>query len=484
MKEFVPKILETSTEIVKSSANIVKESTFGLIKNISDTNFWKSRLNFNFTNNLENNMQYETENEQNTGNANLQTFPCFYESLHEMCKTSITETQYNKYSMVDIQNTKLKCCRALLRITMLSESSCYGLEVSDINHCKYHIVIRIYVDKKFNCKHELCLSIAKKLYEIILLISVLLECAKHTIADDWLFGMTYLLSLNRDHILDAQEVFVSLPQTELYIQTALYYYSLELYKKLYTNCEKLYLYKPLDLIRNMIVVAQNSEECDIVKALRYWQSLINGEQDTNTEQTKVIDITTLELKEDNTCIYSEETMEETTKLKNEGQEFAKQIDINNPNSNESEDLKKVTTSDIIDTEEWTDDWGDFSDDSTEATIDEQDKIRSERISQEETVILIDHAITKCVTEEDRFKLFQKLLIQINDLEQYQEVKEIVLQWPRFNMPEHITLDNHPILKMMKLITALITKIDTVNFENRILQEYEELIGLLAPNEVL
>ncbi|KAM0725693.1 NBAS subunit of NRZ tethering complex [Formica fusca] len=447
MKEFVPKILETSTEIVKSSANIVKESTFGLIKNISDTNFWKSRLNFNFTNNLENNMQYETENEQNTGNANLQTFPCFYESLHEMCKTSITETQYNKYSMVDIQNTKLKCCRALLRITMLSESSCYGLEVSDINH-------------------------------------LLLECAKHTIADDWLFGMTYLLSLNRDHILDAQEVFVSLPQTELYIQTALYYYSLELYKKLYTNCEKLYLYKPLDLIRNMIVVAQNSEECDIVKALRYWQSLINGEQDTNTEQTKVIDITTLELKEDNTCIYSEETMEETTKLKNEGQEFAKQIDINNPNSNESEDLKKVTTSDIIDTEEWTDDWGDFSDDSTEATIDEQDKIRSERISQEETVILIDHAITKCVTEEDRFKLFQKLLIQINDLEQYQEVKEIVLQWPRFNMPEHITLDNHPILKMMKLITALITKIDTVNFENRILQEYEELIGLLAPNEIL
>lgn len=143
MKEFVPKILETSTEIVKSSANMVKESTFGLIKNISDTSFWKSRLNFNFTNNLENNMQYETEEEQNMKNANLQTFPCFYESLHEMCKTSTTETKYNKYSMVDIQNTKLKCCRALLRISLLSESSCYGLEVSDINHCKYHIVIRV-----------------------------------------------------------------------------------------------------------------------------------------------------------------------------------------------------------------------------------------------------------------------------------------------------------------------------------------------------
>ncbi|XP_072751649.1 NBAS subunit of NRZ tethering complex [Anoplolepis gracilipes] len=443
MKEFVPKILETSTEIVKSSANIVKESTFGLIKNISDTNFWKSRLNFNFTNNLENNMPYETENEQNMENTNLQTFPCFYESLHEMSKTSITQTKYNKYSMVDIQNTKLKCCRALLRITMLSESSCYGLEVSDINH-------------------------------------LLLECAKHTITDDWLLGMTYLLSLNRDHILDAQKVFLNLPQTELYIQTALYYYSLELYKKLYTNCEKLYLYKPLDLIRNMIVVAQKSEKCDIVKALRYWQDLISEAQNTNMEQIK--NITTLELKQDSTCIYSEETLEETAKLRNEEQESTNQIDVNN--SNENEDLKKITNLEKVDTEEWTDDWGDFSDDSIEATIDEQDKIKSERILQEETVTPIVHTITKCVTEEDRFKLFQKLFNQITDLEQYQEVKAIVLQWPKFNVPEHITLDNHPILKMMKVIIALITKIDTINFEKKILQECEELIGLLASKEIL
>ena len=118
----------------------MKQSTFGLIKNISDTNFWKSRLRFNFTNDLENNMQHEPEGEQNEANANLQSFPCFYESLHEMCKTSTIETRYNKYSMVDIQDTKLKCCRALLRITILSESSCYGLEVSDINHCKYHVL--------------------------------------------------------------------------------------------------------------------------------------------------------------------------------------------------------------------------------------------------------------------------------------------------------------------------------------------------------
>lgn len=325
---------------------------------------------------------------------------------------------------------------------------------------------------------------SKRVYKIILLISVLLECAKHTIEDDWLLGMTYLLSLNKDHILDAQEVFVNLPQTELYIQTALYYYSLELYKKLYTNCEKLYLYKPLDLIRNMIVVAQNYEECDIVKALRHWESLINGAQNTNTEPTKVKDITTLELKQDSTYIYSEETVKETAKLKNEGQELPERMDVNNPNSNENENLTRAAISDKIDIEEWTDDWGDFSDDSTEATIDEQNKIKSVIISQEETATPFDHTIAKYETEEDRFRLFQKLFNQINDLEQYQEVKKIVLQWPRFNVPEHITLDNHPVLKMMKVIIALITKIDTINFEKRILQEYEELIGLLGSKEVL
>lgn len=139
VKEFVPKMLETSTGIVKSSANIMKESTFSLIRNISNTNFWKSRLNLNFKNDVETN---ESEVEQNKEDDSLQSFPCYYESLHELCRISANETRYNKYSMTDIENTKLKCCRALLRITILSESSCYGLEISDINHCKYYVLLK------------------------------------------------------------------------------------------------------------------------------------------------------------------------------------------------------------------------------------------------------------------------------------------------------------------------------------------------------
>ncbi|XP_032685175.1 neuroblastoma-amplified sequence-like isoform X2 [Odontomachus brunneus] len=484
VKEFVPKMLETSTEIVKSSANIMKKSTFRLIKNISDTSFWKSRLRFNFANDLEADEQYEDAEAQNevSEDANRQSFPRYYESLHGSCRISVNEARYNKYSMPDIQNTKLKCCRALLRITMLSESSCYGLEVSDIDH-------------------------------------LLLECAKHTIQDDWLLGMSYLLSLNKDHIVDVQEIFTNLPRSELYIQTALYYYSLKLYKRLYTDCEKLYLYSPLDLIRKMMVAARTIEECDIVEALQYWQSyLLGGAQIAKTGEMEMKCMSALEIESHSTCVRPDETAK-VSEFIIEEQEFAEHTDINDisdANSDEDEepisatvsseidisdvnntlvgnfsengDLKKASVSDEIDTMEWTDDWGDFSEDNVEAISDMEVGPKSEEIerNQEETVSSLspDHDIDQCVTEEDRFKLFQRLLSEINDLEQYRELKKIMTEWPIFNMPDHIKLDNHPILKMMKTIIPLIANTNTTDFEKRILQEHEELIGLLASKEIL
>lgn len=313
---------------------------------------------------------------------------------------------------------------------------------------------------------------------------MLLECAKHTMPDDWLLGMAYLLSLNRDCILDAQAIFMDLPQNELYIQTALYYYSLELYKKLYTDCEKLYLYNPLDLMKIMIVAAQKSEECDIVKALQYWQSLIGGAQIISMKQVEIKDISMLELGQNSIRVRSEEVVK-ISKFINEEQKSAECIDVNNilSSSSTTEDLKKAIISDNIDAVEWTDDWGDFSDDSTEINSDKKNKIRPKGISQDETVFPLDHTIAKCVTEEDRFKLFQTQFNQINNLQQYQEVKRIISQWPKFNMPDHTTIDNHPVLKMMKMIVALI-ETNTPDFEKRILQEHEELIGLLTSEKVL
>lgn len=113
----------------------MKESTFGLIKNISDTNFWKSGLKLSFANSQSNDIQYD-DSGRHEDEDDVQSFPCFYECVHKKCRLSDLDTKYVNYSIPDVQNTKLKCCRAFLRIAMLSETSCYGLEVSDINHCK------------------------------------------------------------------------------------------------------------------------------------------------------------------------------------------------------------------------------------------------------------------------------------------------------------------------------------------------------------
>lgn len=80
--------------------------------------------------------QCEADGEQNEDNTNVQSFPCYYESLHEMCRISPSETRYNKYSMAE-KNINLKCYQALLRIFKLSESIHCRLQAKEFNYRKY-----------------------------------------------------------------------------------------------------------------------------------------------------------------------------------------------------------------------------------------------------------------------------------------------------------------------------------------------------------
>ena len=134
-KEFVPNIIGTSTELVRSSANLVKQSTYGILRNAGHKDFWKIALNFNLTRGTE---AYTRKDEvEEIVDENLQSFPCFYQSLHKVAKISKFDTKYTQYSDDNEYNTRLKLCQTLLRVSMLSETACYGLEVSDVNHCKY-----------------------------------------------------------------------------------------------------------------------------------------------------------------------------------------------------------------------------------------------------------------------------------------------------------------------------------------------------------
>lgn len=268
--------------------------------------------------------------------------------------------------------------------------------------------------------------------------------------DDWLLGMAYLMSLNRDRIMDAQKVFPAM-QNELYIHTAIYYYSLELHKKLYTDCENLYLYKPLTLMENMIVAAQKSEDCDIVKALRYWHCYLLG--DSQIARPELAEV------------------KDTKKSVNKGKEVIEEDILN---SIEKIQWRIRLASEAANTEE-------IRRKQTKGTVgtvtDKKNKNKSKEILQQTTV---HQWIVECVTEEDRFVTFQKLFNLINNIEHYRQVRTIISQWPKFNMSEYTTLNNHPILIMLKVMLYFISRIKghINDFDRTILQEIEELTGLL------
>ncbi|XP_020298354.1 neuroblastoma-amplified sequence-like [Pseudomyrmex gracilis] len=396
----------------KKSLSIMKKYTSFLIHNMTSTiDYFDSKCN------SEINAQCEADGEQNEENINAQSFPCYYESLHKMCRISPNETRYNKYSMPD-KKINLKCYQALLRTFTLSESTYCRFQTTEYNH-------------------------------------LVLECARYTITDDWLLGMAYLMSLNRDRIMDAQKIFSAMPN-ELYIHTAIYYYSLELYKKLYTECENLYLYKPLNLMENMIVAAQKSEDCDIVKALRYWHCYLLGDSQ----------IARPELAE----------MRDTKRSVNKGKEVTEEDILNSIEkvrwrirlaseaANAEENRRKQTK-------------------GTVGTVtDRKDKSKSKEILQQATV---HQWIAECATEEDRFVTFHKLFNLISNIEQYRQVRKIISQWPKFKMSEYTTLNNHPILVMLEVMLYFISRIKghVNDFDKTILQEIEELTGLLE-SEIL
>ncbi|XP_012141773.2 NBAS subunit of NRZ tethering complex isoform X2 [Megachile rotundata] len=441
-KEFVPKVLEASTEIVKTSANIMKDSTFGLIKNISDTNFWKSRLKINFTNNSGNNIEYDnTAHHEN--DDNVQSFPCFYERLHEKCKVGDLESKYTSYSMPDIQNTRLKCCRAFLRVAMLSESSCYGLESSDINH-------------------------------------LFLECAKYTMQEDWLLGICYLFSVQKDYVKEVQNVLMELPQTELYTQTAIYYYCLELHKSLYKDFKNLYLFSPLSLIWKVINVTHKCKESEIYECFKYWQTRLfknHGIEDIQLSESHQI-IEDYNKVEDypNKGESDNEFIQNTNSIITESNN--QEISIQNSDSKQ-EDLSESSVNHDV---EWTDDWGNFSDEEIVENIEDKTHILQPELNTDNSISLFKD-IGKCPTEEDRFEAFEKVFNKIRNSNHFYEVKRILLQWPSFENSEYTQIDKHPILRMMKILNVYI-KEEGKGKDKQVFQEYKELIEKLCSAHVL
>ncbi|XP_034935335.1 neuroblastoma-amplified sequence-like [Chelonus insularis] len=470
IKEFVPKILETSTELVKNSAQLVKQSTLEILKNVSSHSFWKTATNINTKNNQESSID-NTNNSEVLKRDEVQSFPFFYISLHKNCNTSRFDTKYNDYSMPDINNIKLKICQTLLRINALSETASYGLNVSDINH-------------------------------------FLVQLATYIFSDDWLLGISYLLSLQHNYFSHAEDVFENLPHTELYILTALYFYSIKLYMKVCTGASSLYFYTPIDIIQKMVSkigdevimteehneIVNNEELNNIQKYLKDWYNKLMQENQVENIPEELNDANDKE-----ELILHEEISENCDKnpISNLDETEASNLYAN--------DAFKMKTEEFSQEEEgWDDNWSNFSDsndekiennekknsvpscvslkescssinvDSIDRNVEDGNTKESNIISTNESIKTDSSETADDSTEEKRFAIFNHSFSKMVTKDDYSRIKEILKSWPKFTNPEFIN-DNHPIFCMVKSVNRFIPRNTNSKNEIAILQEYKELL---------
>lgn len=433
VKEFVPNIIETSSGIVQSSAQIVKQSTLGILKNVSNKSFWKTALNMNSNADSDGSIDIEDDTARRESRSDLPSFPSFYESLHDRCRVSDIDPKYTKYSMPEARNTRLKLCQTLLRVATLSETACYGLEVSDISH-------------------------------------FFLQSAKYVMPEDCTLGLSYLLSLSDGNVMSAQEVFRDLPNEKLYNQIAAYYYALQFYRKTHSEVAEAFFYEPIDLIRGMLAKANGSEESELQKALlswgRYLTEVETGEigdgEDGHASPTESIDeADVIEVEEEVESYVDSGTRSDQTVIA--------------ANLYEKESFKIKPSSQAEEDAGWDDNWGDFSEHSEEEIIVEEvnpipvDEPISEEKSHAETIPGID------CTEHQRFRIFEELSSNIATKEQYLRMKGTLLQWPKFTEAEFTTVEKHPILRMLEILKTVVTPDNTTNFEAATIEEYKQLL---------
>ncbi|XP_047117537.1 NBAS subunit of NRZ tethering complex-like isoform X2 [Schistocerca piceifrons] len=221
-REFPPVL--SIMNVVEGSTEVIRKTTYQLLKNVGNKNFWKDALswvqigNYNVSSGIDDN-QGEP--------LSLQAVPQFYRSLFPECRAGVFDPQYDDFFLPDIAaiNPALELCRALLRITLLEGAAGDGPSRMDTT-------------------------------------AVLLQLAKHLLPEDTTLGLAHLLlvpDINR-----VKDCLDSLPATAISIQIACYYCALTGYSAVY-GCQSekmaigdMFLYNPSELISHMVSLVENS----------------------------------------------------------------------------------------------------------------------------------------------------------------------------------------------------------------------------------
>ncbi|XP_014228300.1 neuroblastoma-amplified sequence-like [Trichogramma pretiosum] len=423
-EECRPNIVQTSTDLVKSSAQKVTQSTFELIRNAGNTNFWKSKLNFSFTEAENKYIKQEEIIDSKASQKNKQKFFCFYETLNENFGISTLNTKYSKYSKVDTDN-KLQLYQTLMRISLLSENASCGTEISDINH-------------------------------------LLLDCAKYTILEDCNLGLSYILNINDESVSKVTELFEISPSDTTFTELLIYFSALKLYLRMAPKSDEVFSYDPNELIKYIFYTKSSSlieQEKILIENMNL---LLNAK--TQTEETNV----------QITIHANKNEIENTFTVVESKKEFDTPVNVIYM------DESKKINSDLLYQPEaadgWSDDWGDewveesndIQESKYEEAIDDEtnhvEELKDEKvlnlIEESKNEEVVDDAGSFIMTEvtenyliPENDESFEQKWSKIQNIDDFREAKQIIFQ--KLKEKNLNTDDNEIYTCTWKMLTKLV-----------------------------
>ncbi|XP_071447202.1 NBAS subunit of NRZ tethering complex-like [Hetaerina americana] len=219
------------------SAESIKERTTAILKGLGGENVWKNTLSW-----IRPIQDYKTTENDDDLNEDFtkQGFHPFYATLHPEEHLSILGTKYNKYSPPDLSSTSLELLQILSRIGLLQEN------IDDSSEVKVNA-------------------------DVIVKLSQLL------LPEDCVIGMAHLLALGNPQLADA--CFAELqPKTEVSLQLAMLYYSLQIAVTTAPpeRRHEMYLHDPNKLFQYVYGLKNNLSDSNkyCMERLEYYHSLL------------------------------------------------------------------------------------------------------------------------------------------------------------------------------------------------------------------
>ncbi|XP_068083289.1 NBAS subunit of NRZ tethering complex [Anabrus simplex] len=220
---------------VGRSTEALKKTTYNLIQNISDKDYWKTTFRWGWDV-MTNSYTDEDEKDETLSSPG---FPEFYASLSPGCHASRLTTCYDRFANPDIKDNALKLCQAMLSILILEETAVQNSQ------------------KKISSE-------------------VFVKLAEHLLPEDCCLGLAHLLSA--EDLGQTEKCLRNLPCTSVSLQLAVYYYALEGYLSILRSSGDTVSWRDTFLHPPRVLVDYVSELASELESPGNWANLLKYSQ--------------------------------------------------------------------------------------------------------------------------------------------------------------------------------------------------------------